>query len=454
MSDQEQQEYGQEALERRTWGAEPVHPDTPPEDVLSESEAAERIAEPRPEERPTIERDYIRRDKPARNEDGTFATQDGVQLFEREPSRNWVTAEEAGKDLAATRQAESDYLKNQEAEQIRKATDELRSEQPQQQGESVEQWAARLQQQPSPGEINDAARGSMQPPTNQQVIDQLSAAVSQLDTAISSEQDLQTLQLYQTKRAELATHLEQARYRAAFEQFPELTHSIENEINQRTQQYQAQVAIASAQAQQSAQAALAATAARFPELQGINTIPELQLALNVMAQSNPERFEAARRDLSYVVAAAQNAQQIGAQHAQNQAAQFEAYAKQQDELYDQAHPEMKDPAVSARVSKSAMDYLKNNIGLSDDDVRAVWNSPQGRSAAFQNILHDAVMYSNAKAAVPRAKANPVRQVQRPGSPVERAPDSDLGLVALDRRLSESGNVKDARDLLIALRGRR
>jgi hypothetical protein len=56
--------------------------------------------------------------------------------------------------------------------------------------------------------------------------------------------------------------------------------------------------------------------------------------------------------------------------------------------------------------------------------------------------------------VPKAKAAPVSKVQRPGSPVERAPDSDVGLTALDRRLSETGNVKDARDLLIALRGRR
>jgi hypothetical protein len=180
MSDE--QLYGQDHTEASTFGGSPIHPETPPEDVLTPSEAVEKISEPRPESVPLVERDYINPNKRARNEDGTFAAnEDGAPLFERVPSRDWVTAEEAGQDLAATRQAEADYLKNQEAEQIRKATDELRSgqpQQPQQPTETVDQWAERLQQQ--------------QPvqPTNDDVITQLRNAIAQTDSALQNTSDL------------------------------------------------------------------------------------------------------------------------------------------------------------------------------------------------------------------------------------------------------------------------
>jgi hypothetical protein len=457
----EQELYGQEATEQRSFGGEPIHPVTGSEPVLSPQEAADAIGQPRQAEPDPIVRDYLVRDpetgqpKRLRDEHGRFVTDDaGNELLERVPSRDWVSAEEAGQDLAATRQAEADYLKNQEAEQIRRATDELRGHKiyereayeqaaAQQQGESVEQWAARLQQP------------QQQPqPTNVDAINQLSEAIGQLDSAIANESNVNLVAGWQQKRGELATQLEQLRYAEAFRQFPELTHSISAEIDRKTALYQAQVAQAHEQSMQAARAALGATAARFPELQGINTISELGVALNAIAQSNPERYEAVRRDLSYVAAAAQNAQQIGAQHAANQAAQFESYAKQQDEMYDEAHPEMRDPAVHARVSKQAVDYLKNNIGLSDEDIRAVWNSPQGRSAAFQSILHDAAMFRENKSAIKQKMANPIKQVQRPGSVAERMPDSDYTLQALDKRLSSSGNPRDAADLLNAIRSRR
>jgi hypothetical protein len=99
LSDLDEQ-IGQQGVEKRTWGAEPIYPDTPPEDVLTPSEATEKIAEPRPESVPVVERDYIRRDRRARNEDGTFASlEDGTPLYEREPEKNFVSAEQAAQDL-------------------------------------------------------------------------------------------------------------------------------------------------------------------------------------------------------------------------------------------------------------------------------------------------------------------------------------------------------------------
>jgi hypothetical protein len=168
MSDD--QEFGQQGVERRTWGAEPIHPDTPPADVsLSVQEAAAAVTEARPEERPTIERDYIRRDqdgqpKRFRNQDGTFASDaDGNALFEREPSRNWVTAEEAARDLGAARDAEAAALRDQEKAEIQRAIDEIRSGAPPAQ-------QPELQPQPE--------QWGQQPLTNDSLRQQLAEAVS------------------------------------------------------------------------------------------------------------------------------------------------------------------------------------------------------------------------------------------------------------------------------------
>jgi hypothetical protein len=127
-----------------------------PEDVLTPSEAAEKISD-RPETLPTIERDYIKRDKdgqpvPVLNEDGAQVYDENLNpLFERESGCGFVTAEEAARDLAETRRAEAALPKEQEDLAVQRAVDALRSgadqsavepqqQQPAQQSESVEGW--------------------------------------------------------------------------------------------------------------------------------------------------------------------------------------------------------------------------------------------------------------------------------------------------------------------------
>ena len=178
----------------------------------------------------------------------------------------------------------------------------------------------------------------------------------------------------QTKRAELAKSLEEATYRAAFEQYPELTHSIEAEINNRTLQFQAQVAQAFQQSQAATQTALASLTTNFPELAGVNTLQDLQTALTVMERSNPERWQAAVQSLRTVAATAQNAQQIGQQQAANQRVQFETYKQNQVKIFEQRNPQFKDPETAARVSRQVVSYLKDR-GLSDAEFRAIYEIP-------------------------------------------------------------------------------
>jgi hypothetical protein len=443
MSDE--QLYGQEHTEAATFGNFPLRGSEPPEPAeLTVQEAANEIA--RPETAPTIERDYIRRDRPIFDDDGKrVVDENGLGLYERQDSRGYVTAEQAGEDLAEIRKAEAAMLAAEEQAAIQKTVDEIRSGAPAtEQGETVEQWGQRLAQQPAP-------------PSNADLIAQLKTAIEQTDSALQNTSDVNFVAGLQNQRQQLAKQLEEATYRAAFEQYPELTHSIEAEINQRTAQYRQQVSQAFEHAQTAVQTARAAVLSKYPELQGVKSDQDLVLGLNVMAQSNQQRYAEAVRDLGHMAATVQNAQQLQQQHAINQAVQhqkqFEDYRKAQIEIFESRNPEFKDAEYTAKVSRQAVDYLKER-GLSDSELAEVWRSPIAQHHAFQEVLADALRYRESKATIKEKLANPVRQVQRPGSPVERLPDRDVDLVALDRRLSQSGNVKDARDLLIALRGRR
>ena len=439
MSDEE--EFGQQGVEQRTFGSQPIYPDTPPEDVsLSVQEAVDAVSEARPEERPTIERDYIKREdgqpKRARNQDGTFASDaDGNALFEREPSRNWVTPEEAGRDLAAARDAEAQALHEAERAEIARAVDEIRSGQPQQ---------PEYQHQPQP------EQWGQQPPTNDYLRQQLAEGVSMLDNAIAGETDLNTIAGLQAKRAELAKSLEEATYRAAFEQYPELTHSIENEINTRTLQYQAQVAQAFQQSQAATQTALASLTTNFPELAGVNTPQDLQTALTVMERSNPERWQAAVHSLRSVAATAQNAQQIGQQHAANQAAQLQAYKQNEIKIFEQRNPQYKDPETAARASRQVISYLKDR-GLSDADFRVIYENPIVHHHVFQEALADAIAYRESRNGIREKIARPPAKVQRPSG------GSDIDLRSQYEgtpRMPDSMSAKEAAQFLIARRSRR
>ena len=439
MSDEE--EFGQQGVEQRTFGSQPIYPDTPPEDVsLTVQEAADAITEARPEEQPVVERDYIRREdgqpKRARNQDGTFASDlAGNALFEREPSRNWVTPEEAGRDLAAARDAEANELREAEKAEIARAADEIRSGQPQQQPEYQ-------QPQPQPE--------YQQPPTNDYLRQQLAGAVFGLDNAIAGETDPNMIAGLQAERAELAKSLEEATYRAAFEQYPELTHSIENEINARTLQYQAQVGQAFEQAQQSVLAVNAAITARYPELANVKSIQELQLGLNILEQSNPARAEEVKRDLRQLVSAGQNLQQIGQRQAANQRAQFENYKQAQVKIFEQRNPQFKDPETAARASRQVVSYLKER-GLSDADFRAINENPIAHHHVFQEILADAIAHRESRNGIREKIARPTPKVQRPSG------GSDIDMRSQYEgtpRMPDSMSAKEAAQFLINRRSAR
>ena len=147
----------------------------------------------------------------------------------------------------------------------------------------------------------------------------------------------------------MATQLEQLRYAEAFRQFPELTHSIENEINQRTQAYQQQVSQAFEHANTAVHAVRGAVLSKYPELQGVKSDQDLMLALNVIQQSNPQRYAEVARDLQHMADVVGNAQKVALQHNANQALrqqqEFENYRKAEVEAFELRNPEFFRPGL-------------------------------------------------------------------------------------------------------------
>jgi hypothetical protein len=210
--------------------------------------------------------------------------------------------------------------------------------------------------------------------------------------------------------------------------------------------------------QQSAAMARAAIFSRHPEI--ANLAPDqLQVALNVLAQSNPEKYNAIRADYEAAQGLLQTAAQAQAQRqqvdAQHAAAQFQAWSKAQDDAFD-AELGKQPPERQAAIRQEARAMLKD-YGLSDQDVAFLWqNDIAFRSHAGQRILADAAAFRLQQKTAQSIKPVPptLPRVQRPGSSATRMErGEDVDLRNLNSRLNTSHSAKDAAALLAARRAR-
>src|SRR5262249_47584428 len=98
-----------------------------------------------------------------------------------------------------------------------------------------------------------------------------------------------------------------------------------------------------------------------------------------------------------------------AEHAQVQQANFNKWAEAQDAQFNAAHPD-----YNEAIRKAAVEYVKENWNLTDEQVTREWNTnPNLRSAGTQNMI-----YEVAKARVDRAGLESKR-VRAAPSPVQR-----------------------------------
>lgn len=156
--------------------------------------------------------------------------------------------------------------------------------------------------------------------------------------------------------------------------------------------------------------------------------------------------------------AALNAEMQASQQRQQQEFQsaWSKFAKDEDARFAERAPEMADAAKAKKLSESGFSLLKD-LGFSESDIAETWNGQKSlslRDHRVQLLVRDAVLYRQAKAAVPKAAVKPVPNVQRPGSPAQHAPDADIRITNLEKQLERKGGWKDAAELLIARRAAR
>jgi hypothetical protein len=93
--------------------------------------------------------------------------------------------------------------------------------------------------------------------------------------------------------------------------------------------------------------------------------------------------------------------------------------------------------------------------MTDDMIRWAWETnPLFRSAAGQRILYLAARADLARKGIKSKSAQPVPQVQRPGSPLLHADQRQYEHRALEQKLNKTGDYRDAAKLLIAQRNSR
>jgi hypothetical protein len=190
----------------------------------------------------------------------------------------------------------------------------------------------------------------------------------------------------------------------------------------------------------------------FPELAGV-PLQQLQPALEMMAQHQPERFGKAMATLDRV-ATLQAAQQEQQQH-QTVAArrQFESFAKAEDARLDTMLN-----GESSQTQRAVMEEIRagaREAGVEPAEFMRLFHSdPVMRNAHFQKMMYDAGKYRLAQKSTPKAAARDVPPVQRPGVAGSRSSASAATISALTAKLDRTGSLRDAQALLAAQRRQR
>ena len=203
--------------------------------------------------------------------------------------------------------------------------------------------------------------------------------------------------------------------------------------------------------------------ALYPELNGLSGA-ELNGALRVMAQQNPQRVQALQQLASRAqgLVQAQQRQQYEAQqgHAMQQQHELEKFSAAEEKRYEEAVKHVSAETMRA-VRKNVYPTVEKAYGIPKETMQRLYSGEQRvdsavfvRSAAFQLMLTDAVKYRLSKQGITQARANSVQKVMRPGVS-ESGPSDNNEYASLERQFpGKDLNPKQAADLLIAHRARR
>jgi hypothetical protein len=384
--------------------------DSPPQEDLAPDAAAENFIATRDAPAPIVEREF--RD---------------VQSGEKRPENETLRAEDAARNLSNTRTAEAKALADQNDRDLAEALDQLR-------GQELQPVAA-----------DERSTGRTEP--------------QQPDWEVQAERDHAT---YQQATAEIDKNIE------ALLSDPNIRSRLEHEfssvraeVDQAKGQYQA----ATAQLATEAQGLMTAL---FPELANMNA-QQVQGALAMMQQSNPQRFEQwkqlAGRTQQLVGVYREQQAQAAQQQRELAAAQLEQYRLAEVKRFE-ARTANENPETMKAIREGAFEMLEAHYGIPQDRMRQlasgqlkVDSTALLHSAEFQALALDALKYRMSRDAVAKAVTRPVPQVQRPGISEPVRIDDGAVASALARLNAPGGSeglrgVKNAAQLLAARRGGR
>jgi hypothetical protein len=157
-----------------------------------------------------------------------------------------------------------------------------------------------------------------------------------------------------------------------------------------------------------------------------------------------------------VAAVQQELQKAQTRQAAEKQQKWQTFASTEDALFLEKAPEFADKDKAAKAHSSAADML-HELGFKDDELADYWHGRRDlslRDHRVQLLLRDGVRYREAQAQAKKAQAKPVPNVQRPGTARPANADADARVQALDQRLTQSGNLKDAAALIAARRAAR
>jgi hypothetical protein len=330
------------------------------------------------------------------------------------PENHTLSAEEAAKELAATRQSELGALEEFRKSEIAAAADALRG----------------IEQEPEPAPAADA-------PVEAQ---------PQQPVAAGAEGHEQPQQPQGTSWGERLAN------------DPEMLSAVSgwaNQVQAEVQQH-TQAATATA-ANYIAQAANLAALALFndTELAGVPA-EGIEGALKMLSRTNPGRAEQLVNKIQNLQALQARAQVAQAEQAQIQKRQLQSWGLEQDRIFDAALPKLLPGVDVAKVSAHAKQTLRD-AGIDDDTMRRLWNESEiFRSSSAQILMAKAAAWDvyqkdlvAAKAAMKNQRNNPIAHVVKPGVSNSFA----RGYEEATRMPSEFSSPKQAAEWLTARRGR-
>lgn len=183
--------------------------------------------------------------------------------------------------------------------------------------------------------------------------------------------------------------------------------------------------------------------------------------VRVLAEQDPFRYlqwKAHQDDLQWAAFATQKAEQEKAQEKQGKRAEYE---KAQNKQLLELLPEMADPKKASELRERAVSKLTGDYGLTNDQLSRWLQDDIGHeilsNAGIQKLIADSLKLEEIQSAPKAVSAKPLPPVVRPGVARNAGAADSERIQALEKKLTETGDMKVAAQILElrnAQRGRR